>query len=95
MENWQQSIFTNFIQKRTEKKTIVFIRLEHAGTTGLDKWIAAPTALWIGMHWPVIVALGDRPDMHFNHVLNYQIQLLASKSKSEKTNQFYELLQIL
>ena len=35
------------------------------------------------------------PDMHFNHVLNYQIQLLASKSKSETTNQFDELLQIL
>jgi len=57
MENWQQSIFSNFIQKRTakkKKKTIFFIRLEHASTTRLDKGGAAPTALLIGMHWPVI-----------------------------------------
>ena len=76
-----------FRKEPKKKKTIFFTRLEHAGTTGLDKGGAAPTALWIGMHWPVIVALGDRPDLTW-HAFQSCLELphTALRIKIEKRN---------
>jgi hypothetical protein len=57
IDNSLSSVILFRKEPEKKKKTIFFIRLEHAGTTGLDKGGAAPTALLIAMHWPVIIEL--------------------------------------